>query len=227
MVYSGPPSFTSPFIHFPTTPTSNFALVEALPRLRIRTILGSRVLLVQWRSTSGKARLWSPWASGTLRMRPGTILEPSSDSPRAMAWPTPLRCGGGGGRGRGRGPGRGAAGGGDQAARSLRDRAPAVGAVVAGLAGPLAWIPGVMVVNEVIMKRTDQYGALPKSGGPSGFDLGKAVMRHHILRMLYDAPRVVDVEKFYNVKDGLSLVELQASIDDGTLDECVTGRFEP
>ncbi|CAK0895191.1 unnamed protein product [Prorocentrum cordatum] len=50
------------------------------------------------------------------------------------------------------------------AARSLRDRAPAVGAVVAGLAGPLAWIPGVMVVNEVIMKRTDQYGALPKSG---------------------------------------------------------------
>ncbi|CAK0895186.1 unnamed protein product [Prorocentrum cordatum] len=114
-----------------------------------------------------------------------------------------------------------------QAARSLRDRAPAVGAVVAGLAGPLAWIPGVMVVNEVIMKRTDQYGALPKSGGPSGFDLGKAVMRHHILRMLYDAPRVVDVEKFYNVKDGLSLVELQASIDDGTLDECVTGRFEP
>mmetsp|Transcript_85582 Transcript_85582/g.277166 ORF Transcript_85582/g.277166 Transcript_85582/m.277166 type:complete len:246 (-) Transcript_85582:102-839(-) len=111
------------------------------------------------------------------------------------------------------------------ALRSFRDRAPAFGAVTAGLLGPLAWIPGVLVCNEVIMRRVDAYGALVKDS-PDRYEMAKAVMKHHILRALYDWPRAMQLEDCYEVQEGLGDVELQEAITRGEHRRCVAGRAE-
>merc|ERR1712098_826626 len=83
-----------------------------------------------------------------------------------------------------------------RAQRGTRDVIPAYGAVVAGLLGPLAWIPGVLVINEVIMRRVDKYGALTKNA-PNGFAMAKAAVNHHIVRMLYDRQRIISLDDSY------------------------------
>mmetsp|Transcript_57472 Transcript_57472/g.186706 ORF Transcript_57472/g.186706 Transcript_57472/m.186706 type:complete len:250 (-) Transcript_57472:99-848(-) len=110
------------------------------------------------------------------------------------------------------------------AQRNWRDRAPAAGAVVAGLLGPLAWIPGALGINEVIMRRVDRYGGLSKST-PSGYDLMKATMNHHIVRAIYDRPRVVKLAEHYEVADIVELETLREAIADGSHSEHVKGRL--
>eukprot|EP00927_Polykrikos_kofoidii_P060310 TRINITY_DN55325_c0_g1_i1.p1 TRINITY_DN55325_c0_g1~~TRINITY_DN55325_c0_g1_i1.p1 ORF type:complete len:268 (+),score=51.54 TRINITY_DN55325_c0_g1_i1:100-903(+) len=111
------------------------------------------------------------------------------------------------------------------AQRNYWDRAPAVAAVAAGLLGPLALLPGALVVNEVIMRRVDKYGGLSKDS-PSGLDLAKAVMKHHIFRMLYDRPRSVELDDIYVVDENIKSHDLQTSIADGSHGQHISGKFE-
>lgn len=114
------------------------------------------------------------------------------------------------------------------ASRSTRDRAPAAAIVLAGLCGPLAWLPGVLIGNEVIMRRVDGYGALPKkkTEGGSGWGLAKAALQHHIVRMLYDQPRAVKLREVYEIQEGLTAEELQEHLKQGSEDLCVSGCLE-
>eukprot|EP00747_Dinoflagellata_sp_TGD_P171120 gnl/TRDRNA2_/TRDRNA2_204393_c0_seq1.p1 gnl/TRDRNA2_/TRDRNA2_204393_c0~~gnl/TRDRNA2_/TRDRNA2_204393_c0_seq1.p1 ORF type:complete len:255 (+),score=34.96 gnl/TRDRNA2_/TRDRNA2_204393_c0_seq1:50-814(+) len=113
------------------------------------------------------------------------------------------------------------------AQRNLRDRAPAAATVAAGLVGPLAWIPGVLVINEVIMRRVDNYGALTKDPDTtltSRLNLAKASFHHHIARMIYDRPRVITLDKLYDIPDDISAEDLERIFGDGSHGEHITGR---
>merc|ERR1719313_2248501 len=107
--------------------------------------------------------------------------------------------------------------------RSMRDRAPAFLAVTAGILGPYAWLSGLVVVNEIIMRRVDHWGALTKDM-PDGFAMAKAVLKHHIFRMIIDMPRELDLSKCYEVKSGLSAEDLQRIVADGSHADYVSGH---
>nr|ABI14349.1 unknown [Pfiesteria piscicida] len=108
--------------------------------------------------------------------------------------------------------------------RSWRDRGPAIAAVAAGLLGPLAWLPGMLGINEVIMRRVDKYGGLSKST-PSGYDLAKATMKHHIVRAIYDVPRQVKLVDHYQVDEQASLEDIREAILAGEQGQFVTGKL--
>ena len=88
----------------------------------------------------------------------------------------------------------------------------------------LAWIPGVLIGNEVIMRRVDKYGALTKT--TSGIALGKAAMKHHVLRMIYDRPRVISLADVYSVDEELTSDELLSCIAEGNHSDHISRRFE-
>ena len=56
--------------------------------------------------------------------------------------------------------------------------------------------------------------------------MATAVMRHHLLRMIYDRPRIVRLDEVYSFSDDVSEEELQSAIADGELDRHVAGHAE-
>lgn len=115
------------------------------------------------------------------------------------------------------------------AKRSLEDHLPAIGALATGvlgpILGPLAWMPGVLVINEAMMRRTKKWEGFPEAP-PCGFTLAKAVLQHHLVRMFYDPPFLVRLDEWYKVDDHVELSVLQSSIAEGSYSEHVSGQFK-
>eukprot|EP00929_Paragymnodinium_shiwhaense_P108774 TRINITY_DN75108_c0_g1_i2.p1 TRINITY_DN75108_c0_g1~~TRINITY_DN75108_c0_g1_i2.p1 ORF type:complete len:316 (+),score=74.07 TRINITY_DN75108_c0_g1_i2:34-948(+) len=114
------------------------------------------------------------------------------------------------------------------AQRTTRDRAPAIAAVVAGIFGPLAWVPGVLIVNEILMRRVQKYGMLNKnfSFSQDGISLIKSTVRHHIGRMVMDYPRIVDLDEAYKIEEEVTAEALKTAIEDGSFGDLIEGRLE-
>mmetsp|Transcript_68386 Transcript_68386/g.164134 ORF Transcript_68386/g.164134 Transcript_68386/m.164134 type:complete len:278 (+) Transcript_68386:59-892(+) len=111
-----------------------------------------------------------------------------------------------------------------QAARNFHDRAPAFLAIVAGLLGPIAWLPAALLLNEVLMRRVDRYKALNYSASAySGRFLGIAAAKHHMIRPLVDVPRLVVLNDVYSLDPELTEDDLKETIASRSHRRYVTG----
>lgn len=114
------------------------------------------------------------------------------------------------------------------AMRSLDDQLPAIGVLATGalstILGPFAWFPGILIVNEAMMRRTQKWEGFPEAL-PCGLTLAKSMLQHHLIRMVYDPPRLVRLDDWYKVDDCVDLSILQNSIADGSYSEHVFGEF--
>mmetsp|Transcript_4692 Transcript_4692/g.5982 ORF Transcript_4692/g.5982 Transcript_4692/m.5982 type:complete len:151 (-) Transcript_4692:24-476(-) len=113
-----------------------------------------------------------------------------------------------------------------RAARTFQDRYPVMLALLGGLLGPLAWPPAVLLLNEVVMRRVDQYKALKVTETTySGRFLGSAAVKHHILRPLMDVPQLVNLNEAYALKDDLTDDALKDIIKSRSHRDHVSGKL--
>jgi len=109
--------------------------------------------------------------------------------------------------------------------RSLEDRGPAMCMLAGIMLGPLAWVPGILVINEIVMRRCKRYGAFA-APPPSMLNEARAGFTHHLVRMLYEKPRLVVLKECYHVGADIDMTVLQQAVLNGSHAQHVSGYYE-